>query len=147
MMQVRFAIKVVCHQGGLKVQVVSVKSIRRLYVEFQICRAAILYLSLYILNLLISGCRNMSYTEEEVCPDVHDVIIVGAGPCGLAVAARLCEHTPSALFTDEEHQRYHWIKKHAAQIAIKPKKTGQIKPPSQHCRNYSTLVLDSSGHD
>ncbi|KAF1344636.1 hypothetical protein BDV97DRAFT_58611 [Delphinella strobiligena] len=89
----------------------------------------------------------MSYTEEGVCPDVHDVIIVGAGPCGLAIAARLCEHTPSALFTDEEHQRYHWIKKHTAQTAIKNKKTGQTKPPSQHCRNYSTLVLDSSGHD
>ncbi|KIX92938.1 uncharacterized protein Z520_11414 [Fonsecaea multimorphosa CBS 102226] len=37
---------------------------------------------------------------------VYDVAIIGAGPCGLAVAARLREATPSALFTDDEHARY-----------------------------------------
>ncbi|KAF2141849.1 uncharacterized protein K452DRAFT_298510 [Aplosporella prunicola CBS 121167] len=79
---------------------------------------------------------------------VHDVIIIGAGPCGLAVAARLCEHTPSAIFTDEEHQRYHWIKKHGAQTAIKNKKMGAVmKPPSCQGRSYSTLVLDASGDE
>ena len=57
---------------------------------------------------------------------VHDVVIVGAGPCGLAVAARLCEHTPSAIFTDEEHQRYHWIRKHGARMSIKNRKNGQV---------------------
>lgn len=41
---------------------------------------------------------------------IHDIIIIGAGPCGLALAARLRESTPSALFTDSEHQRYHWMK-------------------------------------
>ena len=47
---------------------------------------------------------------EDKNISVHDVIIIGAGPCGLAVAARLCERTPSSLFTDAEHQRYHWMK-------------------------------------
>lgn len=37
--------------------------------------------------------------------DIQDVLIIGGGPCGLAVAARLHESTPSALFTDSEHQR------------------------------------------
>lgn len=47
--------------------------------------------------------------DQENIP-VQDVIIIGAGPCGLAVAARLRERTPSSLFTDSEHQRYHWMK-------------------------------------
>lgn len=88
----------------------------------------------------------MSNTEEAY-PPVHDVVIIGAGPCGLAVAARLCEHTPSAIFTDEEHQRYHWIKKHAARTTIRNKRTGQDRPAEGLCRNYSTLVLDSSGEE
>jgi hypothetical protein len=51
--------------------------------------------------------------EDEDIP-VHDVIIIGAGPCGFAVAARLREHTPSSLFTDAEHQRYHWMRASAS---------------------------------
>ncbi|KAI5287425.1 hypothetical protein KEM52_001588, partial [Ascosphaera acerosa] len=51
-------------------------------------------------------------------PTLVDVLIIGAGPCGLAVAARLREETPSALFTDDEHQRYHWIKRHAGKMKI-----------------------------
>jgi len=44
---------------------------------------------------------------------VYDIAIIGAGPCGLAVAARLSEKTPSALFTNDEHARY-W-KRHREQ--------------------------------
>lgn len=70
----------------------------------------------------------MSYEDKEAPPFLHDVLIVGGGPCGLAVAARLCEHTPSALFTDEEHQRYHWIRKHGRRMSVKNKKTGIVRP-------------------
>ncbi|KAJ8611752.1 hypothetical protein MRB53_037759 [Persea americana] len=85
---------------------------------------------------------------RETLPFVYDVVVVGAGPCGLAVAARLKERTPSALFTDEEHDRYHWINRHAKQASIKNKKTGQIKPGKQDKASDtspSILVLDSSG--
>ncbi|OJK05220.1 hypothetical protein ASPACDRAFT_110561 [Aspergillus aculeatus ATCC 16872] len=51
-------------------------------------------------------------------PPLHSVLIIGAGPCGLAVAARLREETPSAMFTDDEHQRYHWINKHRGRMAL-----------------------------
>ncbi|KAH8589972.1 hypothetical protein B0O99DRAFT_692000 [Bisporella sp. PMI_857] len=51
---------------------------------------------------------------------IHDVLIIGAGPCGLAIAARLREPTPSALFTDSEHQRYHWMKASTTRRTTKP---------------------------
>ncbi|KAL4896981.1 hypothetical protein BDV59DRAFT_198429 [Aspergillus ambiguus] len=60
----------------------------------------------------------MNETSSTSFPDLLDVIIVGAGPCGLAVAARLREETPSAIFTDDEHQRYHWINKHSGRMAL-----------------------------
>jgi len=61
--------------------------------------------------------------SEEIY--IYDVIIIGAGPCGLAVAARLCEATPSALFTDSEHQRYHWMKASSSRQTSKPIRASQ----------------------
>ncbi|KAL2809786.1 hypothetical protein BJX63DRAFT_445097 [Aspergillus granulosus] len=58
---------------------------------------------------------------------LYDVLIIGAGPCGLAVAARLKEHTPSAIFTDEEHQRYHWINKHKGRMNLVRSHKGKIR--------------------
>lgn len=55
-----------------------------------------------------------------------DVVVIGAGPCGLAAAARLCEKTPSALFTNDEHARF-WRKhkqhRNSLENEIKPRKT------------------------
>lgn len=52
---------------------------------------------------------------SDICPDISleeyfDVCIVGGGTCGLAVAARLCEDTPGSIYTEDEHQRFHWLR-------------------------------------
>lgn len=79
---------------------------------------------------------------------LYDVAIIGAGPCGLAVAARLREATPSALFTDDEHARY-WKRFNRSESIEKEKKCarrGQTRrdsyPTSQYKR--SIVVLDAN---
>lgn len=81
--------------------------------------------------------------------DVFDVVIIGAGPCGLAAAARLREQAPSAMFTDEEHRRFHWLNKHGKRVALKQSKTGQVVPVASEGTDnrpeYKMAVLDASG--
>ncbi|KAK7752023.1 hypothetical protein SLS62_005985 [Diatrype stigma] len=92
----------------------------------------------------------MASTEENGI-HVHDVIIVGGGPCGLGVAARLCEAFPAANFTDEEHQRYHWIRSHRARASVKNYKTGsETRRRSAAAASLGNgspdmLVLDAEG--
>ncbi|KAL8846929.1 MAG: hypothetical protein Q9221_008017 [Calogaya cf. arnoldii] len=73
---------------------------------------------------------------------IHDILIIGAGPASLAVAARLREPTPSAVFTDAEHNRYQWIKKHSG-----PMTSTDIENRNDDtsAHRLDIKVLDSSG--
>ena len=88
---------------------------------------------------------------------IHDVVIVGAGPCGLAVAARLRESNPSPLFTKVEYERYDWIRRHGEKTRIlntKGRAQKMVIENTSNCREcrpvckvpyYKIQVFDSTG--
>ncbi|CAG8980380.1 hypothetical protein HYALB_00003944 [Hymenoscyphus albidus] len=92
--------------------------------------------------------------EETNQQHIHDVLIVGAGPCGLALAARIRENTPGALFTESEHQRFHWMKASStSKLNSKPIRTSRrsntapdrLLSGPQVPEGVDIKVLDESG--
>lgn len=82
-----------------------------------------------------------------------DVVIIGAGPCGLAAAARLREQTPSALFTSDEHARFwkrHKQQQNSLEKELKQRNSSVKSGYARHNEaqnipnNPSMLVLDDS---
>ncbi|KAF8761980.1 fad binding domain protein [Rhizoctonia solani] len=40
-----------------------------------------------------------------------DLVVMGAGPAGLALVSRILESRPAALYTDQEHVYLHWLQR------------------------------------
>ena len=87
-------------------------------------------------SVFIPSRPNTALVQKSVhiAVAVHDVLIIRAGPMGLAVAARLREPTPFLVFTGAEHDRYQWIKK-----------LFRGNPTSFHQDPINIKVLDNSG--
>lgn len=73
--------------------------------------------------------------------DFFEVIIIGGGTCGLAMAARLCEQYPASFYTDDEHQRFHWLKQR--NYYTEKVNLGE-KAKQNHFDSSEILVIDST---
>lgn len=80
-----------------------------------------------------------------------EVIVVGGGTCGLAILARLCEQSPASLYSEEEHQRFHWLRNRGNKVNLinRSISSKQKYNPQSHFRSGETckaediLVLDA----
>lgn len=87
---------------------------------------------------------------SEKCIDIpaenfFEVVIVGGGTCGLAVASRLCEDAPGLIYTEDEHQRFHWLKERGNRVSTfhkgMGKKSSYVLPSKLTSKNI--VVLDA----
>ncbi|GAA5950415.1 hypothetical protein JCM3765_004537 [Sporobolomyces pararoseus] len=62
----------------------------------------------------------------------HPLLIIGAGPHSLALAARLSESRPAALYTDLEHARLDWLQRDQLDRDEKKKKKKKKKVVKGH---------------
>lgn len=81
-----------------------------------------------------------------------EVIVVGGGTCGLSVCARLCERCPASIYTEDEHQRIHWLNNRGGKVdlikrRLSSTKNGMLTKPDRFSqKNFAAkdlLVLDA----
>lgn len=80
--------------------------------------------------------------HDILSTDFLEAIIVGGGTCGLAAAARLCESTPGAIFTNDEHLRFHWLRQRAH--TAKTEKNRRLLYAGARIAPHQLLVLDAA---
>lgn len=90
--------------------------------------------------------NSQDYVCELLLDDIFEAVIVGGGTCGLATAARLCEDTPGSIFTDDEHQRFHWLRTRGSKVGFVSKRNASVSSYklSSTLRPSEILVLDAT---
>lgn len=80
--------------------------------------------------------------------DFHDVVVIGAGPNGLALVSRLCEVNPPSIYTDLEHARLSWLGGHQhAKVSGRQRKLVGRKSSSGAGKNPNVAVFDAAGDE
>lgn len=86
--------------------------------------------------------ENWNVSEENF----FEVLVVGGGTCSLAICARLCESHPGSIYTEDEHQRFHWLKQRGNQVELvknKGRKKSHLKDAfKNNFQPSDILVLD-----
>lgn len=81
------------------------------------CESDILVKSLLLLS---TSTAKQAPSVQQVNPsDFHKTIIIGAGPSSIALAARLREKLPAALYTDLEHARLNFLRRGRKKAVVK----------------------------
>ena len=73
-----------------------------------------------------------------------EVLVIGGGTCGLSISARLLETHPGSLFTEDEHQRFHWLKHRGNKVNLINSKHSNYQY-KQNFLSKDILILDSLG--
>lgn len=94
-------------------------------------------------------CHQASQDFEVVeDDDFHDVLVVGAGPNGLALVSRLRERHPPSIYTDLEQARIRWLggKLHTKVKGQRRKLVGRESSRAPET-TPKICVFDASGSD
>ncbi|KAH7333788.1 hypothetical protein B0J17DRAFT_631898 [Rhizoctonia solani] len=101
-----------------------------------------------------SSASNTRYIRDS---SFFDLVVIGAGPAGLALVARILEARPAALYTDQEHVYLHWLRRNRNPSLLKTRKrgpgsdwvaVGNASPGKADCHcggRMRILVLDRLG--
>ncbi|ODV76863.1 uncharacterized protein CANTADRAFT_8443 [Suhomyces tanzawaensis NRRL Y-17324] len=96
----------------------------------------------------------MTDTVDIPVQEFYEAIVVGGGTCGLAMTSRLCEECPGSIYTEDEHQRFHWLKQRGNRVNLinhnvssktkyKPVPGSRLYKPKKKFEPEEILVLDA----